>query len=99
MLSLRQRALTASLGSRSVLGIVEAGEPGGEPLQRDFELGIEVDELAHALREPIQGDFLLAPAALEFLDSPVGEIHGSGERRFDDGALLFLVTVMTAHGG
>jgi hypothetical protein len=31
-------------GVGSVLGIVEAGEPGREPLDRRFEFGVQVDE-------------------------------------------------------
>ena len=36
--------------SRSVLVVVEAGQPGGQPLDRDLELGVEVDELAQPAR-------------------------------------------------
>src|SRR5207302_8428571 len=54
---------------------VEPGQPGRQPLDRDLELGIEVDELAQPLGEPGQRDLLLAAPVLELFDAAVGEVH------------------------
>ena len=45
----------------SVVLVVEAGQPGREPLDRDLEVGVQVDELDEPLGEPGEGDLLVAP--------------------------------------
>ena len=44
----------------SVLVVIEAGQPGGEPLDRGLELRVEVDERAQPLGQPVQRDLLVA---------------------------------------
>ncbi len=65
----------ARSGQTSVVLVVQPGEPGGEPLDRDLELRIEVDEGPELLGEPRQGDLVVTPTRLEFLDASIGEIH------------------------
>ena len=52
-----------------VLGVVEAGQPGGQPLDGHLEVGVGVDERLELLGEPGQGDLLVTPAPLELLDA------------------------------
>ena len=59
-----------------VLGVVEAGQPGGEPLDRRLELRVGVDEGLQLLGEPRQGDVLVTPASLELFYASIGEVHG-----------------------
>ena len=56
-----------------VVGIVGAGQPGGEPLDGGLELGVGVGEGLELLGDPGQRDLLVAPALLELLDAAVGE--------------------------
>src|SRR6476646_6959908 len=55
--------------------IVEAGQPGGQPLDSGLELGVFVDELLQAPREPLDAQLLVAAPLDEFLDAAVGEVH------------------------
>src|SRR4051812_4539420 len=59
----------------SLVVVVQAGEPGGQPLDGDLELGIEVDELLQARGNPGEGHLLAAATLLELLDAPVREVH------------------------
>ena len=58
-----------------VVGVVAAGQPGGQPLDGDLELRVDVDERLQLVGEPRQGDLLVAPALLELLDAAIGEVH------------------------
>ena len=60
-----------------VVGVVEAGQPGGQPLDGDLEVGVEVDELLEPVGEPGEADLLVAAAVQELLDAAVGEVHVS----------------------
>src|SRR3954471_3179580 len=62
-------------GRTSVLRIVQASEPGGEPLDRGLELRVGVGELLQPVTQPGQRDLLVTPALLELLDPAVGEVH------------------------
>ena len=39
-----------------LVGVVEAGQPGGQPLDGDLEVGVEVDELLQPRGQPGEGD-------------------------------------------
>src|SRR5690606_40247305 len=52
-----------------VVLVVQPGQPGGQALHRDLEVGVQVDEGPQLLREPLEGDFLLAAPLLQFLDA------------------------------
>ena len=56
--------------------VVEPGEPAGQPVGGDLELGVQVDELADPLRQPGQADLLLTAPLRELVDAPVGAVHG-----------------------
>src|SRR3954447_19749429 len=62
-------------GGSVVGGVVEPGQPGGEPFDGHLELRVEVDELLHAVGEPGHRDLLVATPLKELLDAPVGEVH------------------------
>ncbi len=47
--------------------VVEPGQPGGEPLERDLELRIEIDERAQLIGDPRKRDRLFAAARLRAL--------------------------------
>src|SRR5690348_490520 len=55
--------------------LVVAGQPRGEPLDRGLELGVEVDEGAQLLAQPLQRHGLLAAPVDELLDATIGEVH------------------------
>src|SRR5205823_13906372 len=55
--------------------VVEAGEPGGEALDRRLELRVQVDEVAQPLGQPLQAHRLLAAPLRQLLDTAVGEVH------------------------
>jgi hypothetical protein len=55
--------------------VVEAGEPGGDALDRHLELGVLIDELLEPLGEPSEGHLLLTPSLSELLETAVGEVH------------------------
>src|SRR5206468_459730 len=57
------------------LVVVQTGQPGGQPLDGNLELGIEVDELLQPGGDPGEGHLLVAATLLEFLDAPVREVH------------------------
>src|SRR6185312_15880876 len=61
--------------SSSVLFVVEPRQPGGQPLDRDLELGVEVHERPQVVGQPLEGDLLLTPAGGQLLDAPVREVH------------------------
>src|SRR5215469_17782741 len=71
--------------ARASVFVVQAGEPGREPVDRGLELGCGVHELPQPFGEPAQADLLVAAALREFLDAPVGEVHdlARGQRRLD----------------
>src|SRR3954454_4710547 len=77
-----------------VVGVVESSEPGGQALDRDLELGIEVDELPKSLGDPGQAQVLCAATRLQLFDSAVGEVHRSSQCRGDELALLLLVPMV-----
>src|SRR4051794_15189909 len=58
-----------------VVGVVEACQPGREPLHRHLELRERVHELLHAVGHPRQRDLFVAPSLLELLEPAVGEVH------------------------
>ena len=80
--------------------VAEAREPGGEPFDRNLEIGVQVDELLHAISEPVEGDFFVASSALQFLDTAVREVHIRCLRKclLDHGLLLGHVTLVCANG-
>ena len=57
------------------VGVVVAGQPGGEALDRGLELGVEVDEGLQAVAEPAHADLLVAAAGHQLLDPAIGEVH------------------------
>ena len=48
-----------------------------QPLHGDLEVGVEVDEGAQLLGEPVEGDLLVTATGLELLDPAVREVHGA----------------------
>ena len=80
--------------------VAEACEPGGEPFDRNLEIGVQVDELLHAISEPVEGDFFLASSVLQLLDAAVCEVHIRCLREclLDHGLLLGHVTLVCANG-
>src|SRR6185369_17194564 len=58
-----------------LLVVIEAGQPGGEPLDRRLELGIVVEEVAQPLSQPGQADRLVAATVSQLLDTAIGEVH------------------------
>jgi hypothetical protein len=72
--------------------VVEAGQPGGKPLDRHLELGVRVDEVCEPCSEPREGHRLLAAPGVELLDPAIGEVHDlERERGPDDLGLLVLM--------
>ena len=71
------RRTTISRRSRApqVLGVVQPGQPGGQPLDGRLEVRVQVDEGPQLLGEPRQGDLVVTPACLELLDPSIGEVH------------------------
>ena len=80
--------------------VAEAREPGGEPFDRNLEIGVQVDEFLHAISEPVEGHFFVASSALQFFDTAVREIHVRALRKclLDHGLLLGHVTLVCANG-
>ena len=71
-----------ALSGRSVLVVVQPGQPGGQLLDRALDVRMEVDERAELLGEPRQGDLVVTPACLELLDPSIGEVHpGVAQRK------------------
>src|SRR6476661_3891145 len=66
---------SGSVLNRSVLIVVEAGQPGGQPLDGRLEFGVQVDEGAQLVGQPLEGDLFLSPAGRKLLDAAVGEVH------------------------
>src|SRR5690606_34179474 len=60
---------------RSLLLVVQPGEPGRQPVDRGLELGVEVDELAEPVGEPDHADLLLTAPLDELFDPSVREVH------------------------
>src|ERR1022692_3597380 len=55
--------------------VVEAREPGRQPVHRRLGFGAQVHELAQPFREPAQGDAVVGAPVLQFFDTAVGEVH------------------------
>jgi uncharacterized membrane protein YczE len=55
--------------------VVVAGEPGGEAVDRDLEIGVGVDEDLEPVAEPLDADLLRPAPGDELLDPAVGEVH------------------------
>src|SRR6476619_6350243 len=66
---------SGSVLNRSVLIVIEAGQPGGQPLDGRLEFGVQVDEGAQLVGQPLDGDLFLSPAGRKRLDAAVGEVH------------------------
>src|SRR5438874_747310 len=74
----QQQARTRTEGTKLqdlLVLVVEAGEPGGEALDRRLELRVQVDEVAQPLGQPLQAHRLLAAPLRQLLDTAVGEVH------------------------
>jgi len=61
--------------TRSVLIIVESGEPGGQALDGCFEVGVLVNKGAKLFGQPLETDLFLASARGQLLDAAIREIH------------------------
>jgi hypothetical protein len=59
----------------TLLLLVQAGEPGRQPLYGSLKLRVEVDEGTQLISEPGERDLILAPPRLQLLDTPIGEVH------------------------
>src|SRR4051794_22562372 len=70
-----RRPSPCSLTPRSLVLVVQPGQPGGQSLDRHLEVRVQVHELAQPRGDPGQGDPLLAAPLLELLDPAVGEVH------------------------
>src|SRR6185312_7700927 len=57
------------------VGVVGAGEPGGEAIDGGLELGVEVDERLQPVGQPGERDLLLAPPVDQLLDAAIGRVH------------------------
>ena len=55
--------------------VVEAGEPGRQPLDRRLELRVQVDERAQLVRQPGDRHLVLASTCEQLLDPAIGEVH------------------------
>ena len=62
-------------GGLQLVFVVQARQPGGQTLNRNLELGIEVDELTQPISQPGQRDVLVTAPGGKFLDASIGEIH------------------------
>src|SRR3954451_4568030 len=58
-----------------IIGVVEPSEPRRQPLDRDLELRVEVDELAKPFRHPREAAVLGAASRFQLFDAAVGEVH------------------------
>src|SRR6516164_3197283 len=56
--------------------VLKPGEPGREAVDRGLELGCGVHELPQPGGQPAEADLFVATPFREFLDAPVGEVHG-----------------------
>ena len=60
-----------------LVGVVQSGQPSGQPLDGGLELGMQVDEGSQLLGEPAEAHLVFTPAGCELLDSPIREVHDS----------------------
>jgi hypothetical protein len=76
-----------------VLVVIESGEPGRQALHRSLEFRMEINERAQLISEPGESDLIVTPPRLQFLDSPIGEVHGRCLREglLHEGTLLLQV--------
>jgi hypothetical protein len=78
-----------------VVRVVEAGEPGRQPLNLYLEVGKQIDERAQLIGDPSQRDRLVAASCFELLDPAIGEVHASlRERRGEQQVVLALAAHM-----
>src|SRR5215469_10374925 len=61
--------------TRSSRLVVLAGQPGGQPVDRDVEVGMLVDEGLKLGSQPAQRHVLLPSSFVKLLDAPVSEVH------------------------
>src|SRR5215213_296644 len=71
----QRHVLHAAGSGRVALRVVQAGKPGGEPLDRNLELRVQINERTQLISEPRKGDFVVTLACLELFDPPVGEVQ------------------------
>lgn len=71
----RLRTVEPSLQVVRRVGVVVAGQKGGQPLDGVLEAGMIIDERTHSGCQPLDAELFAAAPIFKFLNAAVGEIH------------------------